>query len=212
MSFDQSVVKRRASKRFAFRVLAIGLTTALTVLFLPTSALAAVGAPDAPAQPIVTHGDGAISVAFVAPADNGSAIQFYTADCSSSNGGVEGVISDVASPVVVTGLDNGKTYTCTVSATNGNGTGVASVASAATIPAGVPDAPVKPTVTRGNAQISVVFVAPADNGSAITGYTATCTSSDGGTLGSLSGSSSPLVVTGLTNGKHLHVQGSRNER
>src|SRR5207245_1700670 len=103
MPFDQPVVERRASKRVAFRVLAIGLTTALTVLFVPTSALAAGGVPDAPAQPIVTHGDGAISVAFVAPANNGSAIQFYTADCTSSDGGVEGVVSDVASPVEVTG-------------------------------------------------------------------------------------------------------------
>ena len=119
MIFDQSALKLRggqASKRFVFRSLAIGMTTALMVLFFPTGAFAVPGTPDAPAQPTVTHGDGVISVAFVAPADNGSAIQFFTADCTSSNGGTEGVISGAASPVLVTGLTNGKTYTCTVSA------------------------------------------------------------------------------------------------
>ncbi len=47
----------------------------------------------------------------------------------------------------------------------------------------------------GNAQISVAFTAPPDySGPAITGYTATCGAA------SQSGTSSPIVVTGLTNG------------
>ena len=199
MSFVPSAVSRHAPKRIAFRTFAIALTTALIVLFLPGTAFA-VGEPSAPAQPTVTHGDGAISVAFVAPADNGSPITFYPANCVSADGGAAGTTSDAASPILVLPLTNGKTYTCTVNATNANGAGSSSVASASTVPAGVPDAPFKPTVTRGNAQISVVFVAPGDNGSAITGYTASCTSSNGGTLGSISGSTSPLVVAGLTNG------------
>ena len=87
------------------------------MLFLPGTAFA-VGEPAAPAQPTVTHGDGMISVAFVAPADNGSAIQFYTASCTSSNGGAAGSTNNTASPIIVSLLDNGKTYTCTVSATN----------------------------------------------------------------------------------------------
>jgi uncharacterized protein (TIGR02145 family) len=51
--------------------------------------------------------------------------------------------------------------------------------------------------TAGNAQASIAFTAPASNGgSAITGYTVT--SSPGGLTAT--GTSSPLVVTGLTNG------------
>jgi hypothetical protein len=57
--------------------------------------------------------------------------------------------------------------------------------------------PAAPTITSasaGNAQITVAFTANATGGSAITSYTATC-----GTT-SISGSASPIAVTGLTNG------------
>jgi hypothetical protein len=138
MSFVLSAVLRRAPKRFAFRTFAITLTTALIVLFLPGTAFA-VGTPSAPAQPTVTHGDGSITVSFVAPADNGSAIAFYTAACTSSDGGASGTSNATAGPIVVAGLDNGKTYTCTVNATNANGTGSNSVPSASTVPAAIPD-------------------------------------------------------------------------
>jgi hypothetical protein len=60
----------------------------------------------------------------------------------------------------------------------------------------VPQAPSITSVTGGNAQVSVAFSANATGGSAITGYTVT--SSPGGLTAT--GSSSPLVVTGLTNG------------
>src|SRR5260221_11895819 len=98
MSFAHAVETRRASKLFAFRTFAITLTTALIVLFLPGTAFA-VGAPSAPAQPTVTHGDGSITVSFVAPADNGSAIAFYTAACTSSDGGASGTSNAATGPL-----------------------------------------------------------------------------------------------------------------
>jgi uncharacterized protein (TIGR02145 family) len=58
----------------------------------------------------------------------------------------------------------------------------------------VPDAPTNPVATAGNGQASVAFTAPASNGGgAISGYTVT-SSPDNRTA---TGSSSPLVVTGL---------------
>ncbi len=64
------------------------------------------------------------------------------------------------------------------------------------LPATSPDAPTGISVTAGNAQATVTFTAPASNGgAAITSYTVT--SSGGQTA---SGASSPLTVTGLTNG------------
>jgi hypothetical protein len=84
-----------------------------------------------------------------------------------------------------------------VVATNAAGNSVASTASSAVTPFTVPGAPTSPVATAGNAQASVAFTAPASNGgSAITGYTVT--SSPGSFTAT--GASSPLVVTGLTNG------------
>src|SRR5690606_27234243 len=104
------------------------------------------------------------------------------------------------SPIVVTGLANGVTYTFTVTATNAIGTGPASTPSNSVTPqatATVPTAPAAVTATAGDAQATVSFAAPAsDGGSPITGYTAT--SFPGGI--SASGSGSPIVVAGLTNG------------
>ena len=60
-----------------------------------------------------------------------------------------------------------------------------------------PDAPTIGTATAGNANASVTFTAPSNiGGGAITGYTVT--SSPGGFTGT--GASSPITVTGLTNG------------
>jgi hypothetical protein len=150
--------------------------------------------PGAPTIGTATGGNAQASVTFTAPASNGgAAITSYTV--TSSPGGLTG--TGAASPIVVTGLTNGTAYTFTVRATNAVGQGAASAASNSVTPAGPPGAPTIGTATAGNAQASVTFTAPASNGgSAITSYTVT--SSPGGLTAS--GSASPLVVTGLTNG------------
>jgi len=64
-----------------------------------------------------------------------------------------------------------------------------------TVAATVPNAPTSVVATRGNASVSVAFIAPVSNGGiAISGYTATC-----GTQSS-SGAASPIVVSNLSNG------------
>ena len=112
-----------------------------------------------------------------------------------------GISERAGSPIVVTGLANGKTYTCTLTTTNVHGTSPASPVSAPVVPNRVPDPPSQPTAGPGNAQISVSFTAPFDGGSPITGYTADCVSSNGGSPGSQDGATSPILVTGLSNGK-----------
>ncbi len=90
--------------------------------------------PEAPGAPVIgtaTPGDGQVSIAFTAPADNGgSAITGYTV--TSSPGGITG--TGASSPITVTGLDNGTAYTFTVTATNAVGTGGASGVSNAVTP------------------------------------------------------------------------------
>ena len=130
--------------------------------------------PDAPAAPTLTRGNALISVAFVAPASNGSAITGYTASCTSSDGGAAGSNTGTTSPIIVSSLTNGNTYTCAVFATNAIGDGLPSSPSSSAVPATVPDVPSAATLTHGNAQISVAFLAPANGGTAITGYLASC--------------------------------------
>lgn len=149
-------------------------------------------APNAPTIGTATGSNGQASVAFTASYPNGSAVTSFTV--TSSPGGITASAS--ASPITVTGLSNGTAYTFSVTATNGIGTSVASGASNSVTPTTtVPDAPTGVSATTDNAQASVSFSAPAnDGGSAIDSYTATC----GGFTAS--GSASPLTVTGLTNG------------
>lgn len=152
--------------------------------------------PGAPTIGTATPGNTQASVSFTPPGSAGtSPITGYTV--TSSPGSF--TASGAGSPLVVTGLTNGTAYTFTVTATNAVGTGVASAASNSVVPAPVtpPGAPTNITATAGNAQASVSFSAPGnDGGSAITGYTVT--SSPGNFTAT--GASSPIVVTGLTNG------------
>jgi hypothetical protein len=70
--------------------------------------------------------DGQVSVTFTAPANNGgSAITSYTV--TSSPGNITATGS--SSPIIVSGLSNGTSYTFTVTATNSSGTSAASASS-----------------------------------------------------------------------------------
>ncbi|MCE2771265.1 MAG: fibronectin type III domain-containing protein [Saprospiraceae bacterium] len=153
--------------------------------------------PGAPTSVVATAGNASASVAFTAPASNGgSAITGYTV--TSSPGSI--TATGATSPINVTGLTNGTAYTFTVIATNAVGNSLASSTSTAVTPVApitAPGAPTSVVATAGNASASVAFTAPASNGgSAITGYT--ITSSPGSITAT--GATSPINVTGLTNG------------
>ncbi|HVF33929.1 MAG TPA: PKD domain-containing protein, partial [Candidatus Saccharimonadia bacterium] len=95
---------------------------------------AAAAAPGAPTITTATPGDGRATIAFTAPANNGgSAIVFYTARCTPGpfTGNATG------SPITVTDLVNGVTYSCSVTATNSAGTSPPS-ASVTVTPAAAP--------------------------------------------------------------------------
>jgi hypothetical protein len=155
--------------------------------------------PSAPIVGAATPVDGGASVAFTVPASNGgSAITGYTAMCT-ANGQTTRTGSAATSPISVTAMTNGVSYSCSVIATNAAGDSPASPTVNVT-PAAPPGAPSIGTVTSGNGSASVAFTAPASNGgSAITGYTATCTAS-GQTTRTGTGASSPITVSNLTNG------------
>jgi hypothetical protein len=94
------------------------------------SNLVTVGAPGRPTRPRVSRiGAGHLKVSFAKPASNGAAITRFKAVCRSVNGGISRGKTDVASPLGVKALTSGKSYACTVTATNSRGTGPASAAS-----------------------------------------------------------------------------------
>lgn len=106
----------------------------------PSSALAPT-VPPAPTIGSATAGSGDATVAYTAPSSNGgAAITTYTA--TSSPGGFTGTGS---SPITVSGLTNGVSYTFTLKATNSVGQSVASSASNS----------VTPSSGTGGGQISV---------------------------------------------------------
>jgi outer membrane protein assembly factor BamB len=91
----------------------------------PSNSVVPADVPGAPTGASAVAGPGSAQVSFVAPDANGSPITNYTVSATDlsdpTNGGQNA--TDVASPITVTGLTNGDSYTFTVTATNTIGTG-----------------------------------------------------------------------------------------
>jgi hypothetical protein len=155
--------------------------------------------PEAPTNLVATAGAGSASITFSPGANGGSAIANYQ---HSEDNGVTWTLlspSDASSPIVVPSLLNGTAYSITLRAVNGVGPGAASAPVSVT-PRTVPAAPTGLVATAGSGSASIAFTPGAANGSAITNYQAS--KDNGATWTSLSpaGTSSPVTVTGLTNG------------
>jgi hypothetical protein len=103
-----------------------------------TQAASIVIAPTVPGAPVIAAaipGDSLAVIVFSPPASNGGApVTSYAATCN------PGAIaaSRSASPITVGGLSNGITYSCSVTATNSAGTGVASATASVTPSAAAP--------------------------------------------------------------------------
>jgi len=162
----------------------------------PSNPVTPAAPPGAPTNVSATGGNTQATVTWSAPTSNGgAAIISYTV--TSSPGGLSA--TSTTTSATVTGLTNGTSYTFTVTATNSAGTGPASTASGAVVPAGPPSTPTNVSATPGNAQASVSWTAPAsNNGAAITSYTVTST--PGGLTATVNGSTTSATVTGLSNG------------
>src|SRR5262249_41939969 len=141
----------------------------------PSNAVTPATVPMAPTNVTAAAGIRQAVVNFTQPTNNGgSPITSYTVTASPGGATATGA----GGGIVVSGLQNGGTYTFTVVATTAAGN---SSASAPSSPVTLPDLPGVPTnVTAsgtGNQQISVAFSPPTSNGgSPITSYTVTSTS------------------------------------
>jgi hypothetical protein len=194
----------RRSNPSGWRALGCGLVVLGLGLAGSAAGAASPTVPGAPTITSVTAGIRSVKVAFTKPADDGGAkVTSYRVKCASSNGGVSRANEGVKSPIRVSGLTAGKSYTCTVAARNRIGLGAYSALSDAVVTlAAVPGAPTITSVGAGVGSVRVAFTKPADNGGApIINYRARCTSSDGGAAHANEGPKSPIRVSGLTAGK-----------
>jgi hypothetical protein len=131
----------------------------LVLNFIPT-------VPNEPTSAVAIAGDSEASISFTAPSDNGGRfISSFTVTAIDSTNAANGgqVASDAASPVQIGGLTNGDSYTFTVTATNGIGTGPASAPSNSVTPLGVPSAPtgVMGAATGNHGEVTLSWTAPA---------------------------------------------------
>ncbi|MFB9751156.1 fibronectin type III domain-containing protein [Paenibacillus hodogayensis] len=158
-------------------------------------------APDAPTGVTATAGNEQATVSFTLPAYNGGReITGYKVtanpDAFTETGQITATGTD--SPIVVTGLTNGTTYSFTVVATNSQGDSVASAPASATPQVPAPGAPVlQSTAGDGQATLKWNLV----NGA--TGYKifqSNAPGTYGAELNTVSGSVYSYSATGLTNG------------
>ncbi|MEI8081561.1 MAG: fibronectin type III domain-containing protein, partial [Actinomycetes bacterium] len=141
---------------------------------------------------------------FIAPSANGSAITSYKVTAhDSTDPTIEDQVvvldSDGWRGTEFEHLTEGHEYVFTVKASNAAGESDASAASDSLTLGGVPDQMAPPTAAAGDGSASVSFAAPDSNGAAITKYTVTASDTQGPDI-TVDGNSSPVAVSGLTNG------------
>jgi hypothetical protein len=188
-SFSAATTLATASTGKAFRGLA----------FAPVASSAT--APGAPTVNSVTSSNQALSVGFTAGTNNGSSITNYQYSTNGTNGTFTAFNpAQTNSPLTITNLVNGTTYSLSFKALNLVGPSVSTPATNGT-PYTTPAVPTVTGVTSSNRALSVAFTAGTNNGSSITNYQY----STNGTSGTFTAfnpaqTNSPLTITNLVNG------------
>ncbi len=175
------------------------------VLYAATAVFAesATTAPGPPTNVSAMPANSSATVSWTAPADGGRSITSYTITATPGDQTAAKTMT-VAGNLTSTsfsGLTNGTSYTFTVAATNGVGTGHSSTPSAPITPATHPDKPTSVVATlTGDHSASVNWSEPANGGSVITKYTVT--SAPGGITATVTGSppATSTSVSGLSSG------------
>ena len=170
--------------------------------------------PGPPRAVRVQRGDGSGKVRWSPPSANGGlAVTGYVVQWSADEFDQSVDEAQVGAGAVefeVTGLVNGTEYLVRVVALNTVGNGAPSQ-EASLIPATVPGAPADLGVARGVRSVTVSWGAPADGGSAITGFRVQWRADDGDfedsdAQASVGGASLSRRITGLVNGTEYFVR------
>jgi hypothetical protein len=177
-----------------------GPASATSNAVTPATVPGAPGSPKATAGPTGVPGDGEVELSWTAPAGNGSTITGYTVTPGPSCQGCSG-LTPTSTSTTVTGLRPGTSYTFTVTATNGVGTGPRSSASKALEVVTVPSAPRALSVKATLAGTAVVtFSPPVTNGGENVTVYVVATSPVCPRCSGMTTSGTSTTVTGLTSG------------
>jgi hypothetical protein len=155
--------------------------------------------PDAPQITSISPGNGQLSINFTAGFDGGSPLTNYEYSVNGGGSWVARSPLSANSPLVVTGLTNGTTYSVRIRAVNAIGSGSQSNQVSAT-PATVSSAPTITNITGTRIDstsftMSIAFTAPSSNGgSAITNYQYSIDGGANWTTRSPSSTSTPISV------------------
>jgi len=158
------------------------------------------GFPGLPVAPTLsaTPSDSSLSITLSEGLTGGSPITNY----SYSTDGITFIPfspPQTTSPITITGLSNGASYTVYIKSITAIGTSPSATSVSVTIPATVPSVPTSISATPADSSLSISFIQGSTGGSPITNYSY---STDGITFTPFSPpqTSSPVTVSGLTNG------------
>ena len=143
-------------------------------------------------------------MSWAAPASGGSPITAYVASAYASavSATALATCTTATASCSIPGLTNTTTYYVSVVAQNVAGSGVASSPRVAVTPVALPSAPTLNTLTGGNTFVTLAFTAGSAGSSPITGYDYQL---NGGVWNSAGSTTSPLTISGLTNGTSYTV-------
>ena len=170
-----------------------------------SNALVPRSTPAAPTIASITEGDGYLDVDFTEGSNGGGVVTNIEYSVDGGTNWITPISADAISPIRISGLTNGVTYSVAIRAVNSLGSGAASSSTSASSK-GSPLAPTLTSITPSDGTLTVSFTGASANGSPITNYQY---STDGGSswvTPSPAVVASPLVITGLTNGTAYSVQ------
>lgn len=171
---------------------------------LPLAVSRASAAPGAPTIGTATAPDAASAiVSWTPPADTTNLVGYQVIPRIGTTNQVPISVPGTSTTYTVTGLTNGESYTFLVRSVYTTGTFTSGVSNAVT-PYGLPGAPGSVTLTTGDGQLSVSWLASAPNGSPVSSYEVSVSPADSPAQ-TLSGSSNSATFTGLTNGTSYTV-------
>lgn len=190
--------------QYIFRVSAVN-SVGTGVASLWTTSVAPRTAPGTPSNLVLVAGASSITASWTAPSSGGSTITDYIVEYSTDNA-TWVTFSDGLSTTAgttISGLTNGTAYYVRVSAVNVAGAGTAITSASTSTPRTTPSAPSINSIVADDSELSIRFTAGATGGSVVTSYQ--YSTNGGSTWVTASGTTSPIAITGLTNGTRYQV-------